>query len=89
MRSTLGTVCFVGEGGDVTIEVSPQIIRKQLTILGSWTFSSVGQADCARFVAEHALDVDKLFSDRWTLDDAVKAYKEFDRQSGGKAVFLM
>src|SRR5437763_1854090 len=30
---TWGTVCFVGEGGDVTIEVSPDMIRKQLTIV--------------------------------------------------------
>ena len=35
---TWGTVCFVGEGGDVTINVSPDMPRKQLTIIGSWTF---------------------------------------------------
>jgi threonine dehydrogenase-like Zn-dependent dehydrogenase len=29
-----GTTCFVGEGGDVTIEVSPDMLRKQLTIVG-------------------------------------------------------
>src|SRR5262249_12395587 len=44
-----GTACFVGEGGDVTIDVSPMMLRKQLTIIGSWTFSTTIQADCARF----------------------------------------
>ena len=84
-----GTVCLVGEGGTVTIDVSPDIIRKQLTILGSWTFSTVGMAECAAFVAERGLPVDELFTDRWSLDQAEEAYRKFDTQSTGKAVFLM
>lgn len=80
-------VVFVGEGGDVTLDVSPDILRKQLTIIGSYTFSNVGQADCTRFVANHGVDVDLLFTDRWRLDQADQAYREFDKQSGGKAVF--
>lgn len=82
-----GTVALVGEGSDVTIEVSPLMIRKQLTVLGSWTFSTAGQEDCARFVAEHGIDVDALFSHRWTLDQAVEAYKLFDEGGSSKAVF--
>ena len=46
-----GVCCFVGEGGDVTINVSPDMLRRQMTIFGSWTFSSVGQAECATFIA--------------------------------------
>jgi threonine dehydrogenase-like Zn-dependent dehydrogenase len=82
-----GTAGFVGEGGDVTLNVSPDIIRKQLTIIGSYTFSITGQGDCARFIARHGVGVDQLFTDRWTLDDAARAYQEFDRQTAGKAVF--
>lgn len=81
-----GRVAFVGEGGNVTLDVSPDLIRKQLTVLGSYTFSLAGQADCARFVARHAVDVDRLFTHRWKLQDAEEAYREFDRQTGGKAV---
>jgi len=84
-----GVACFVGEGGDVTIEVSPQMLRKQLTIVGSWTFSTSIQADCARFVADNKIDVEHLFTDRWKLDQAETAYKLFDRQTSGKGVFLM
>ncbi len=83
-----GVVCFVGEGGDVTLNVSPEIIRKQLTIVGSWTTSNVGQAECARFIADRGLPVDNLFTDRWTLDQADEAYRVFDAQASGKAVFL-
>ncbi|HEX2316471.1 MAG TPA: zinc-binding dehydrogenase [Thermomonospora sp.] len=81
-----GTVGFVGEGGEVTLEVSPDLIRKQLTLVGSYTFSLTGQAECARFVADHGVDVDRLFTHRWTLDDADEAYREFDKQTAGKAV---
>ncbi len=84
-----GTVCFVGEGGSVTIEVSPDMLRKQLTIMGSWTFSTVGQADCARFVADRNVAVDRLFTHRWKLEQAEDAYRLFDKQTTGKGVFLM
>jgi threonine dehydrogenase-like Zn-dependent dehydrogenase len=84
-----GVVCFVGEGGDVTIDVSPQMLRKQLTIIGSWTFSTTIQADCARFVADNKIDVEHLFTDRWQLTQADAAYKLFDQQTSGKGVFLM
>jgi threonine dehydrogenase-like Zn-dependent dehydrogenase len=84
-----GTVCFVGEGDTVTINVSPDMLRKQLTIIGSWTFSTVIQADCARFIADNKIAVDHLFTDRWRLEQADEAYRLFDRQTSGKGVFLI
>jgi len=84
-----GIACFVGEGGDVTISVSPDMLRKQLTIMGSWTFSKVIQAECARFVADRKIAVEMLFTDRWKLGEADEAYRRFDRQTSGKGVFLM
>jgi len=82
-----GTACFVGEGGGVSLEVSPDMLRKQLTIIGSWTFSTTGQAECARFVADRNIAVDHLFTHRWGLSQADEAYRLFDRQTSGKAVF--
>ena len=84
-----GTACFVGEGGDVTIDVSNDMLRRQVTVVGSWTFSKNGQAECARFVAERGIDVDALFTHEFALDQAVDAYKLFDTQTTGKGVFLM
>lgn len=83
-----GTVCLVGEGGEMTLNVSIDIIRKQLTLVGSWTVNSAKLADCIRFIADHGLEVDKLFSDRWTFDQAEEAYKSFDQQASGKGVFI-
>ncbi|MEM7427383.1 MAG: zinc-binding dehydrogenase [Pseudomonadota bacterium] len=85
---TWGTVCYVGEGGNVTLDVSSDMIRRQITLIGSWTFSTVIQAECARFVAERGIDVDGLFTDHYTLDQVDEAYKKFDTQSTGKGVFL-
>ena len=83
-----GRVAFVGEGGDVNIDVSNDMLRKQLTIYGSWTFSKTGQADCARFVADRKVDVDALFTHSWPLSDAVAAYELFDTQTTGKGVII-
>ena len=86
---TWGSVCFVGEGDSVTLDVSRDMLRKQLTIIGSWTFSTTGQAECAGFVADRKIAVDDLFTHRWRLDQAVEAYRLFDAQTSGKGVFLM
>jgi threonine dehydrogenase-like Zn-dependent dehydrogenase len=84
-----GVVCFVGEGGNVILEVSPDMLRKQLTIMGSWTFSTAVQGDCARFVVDRKVAVEHLFTHRWQLAQAEEAYRLFDRQTSGKGVFLM
>ena len=83
---TWGTACFVGEGGDVTLDVSPDLLRRQVTLIGSWTFSAMGMAECARFVADTGIELDRIFTHRWKLEQADEAYREFDRQSSGKGV---
>ena len=76
------------EGNDVTLDVSQDLIRTQMTIIASWTFSSGGQAECAKFIAENAIEVDRLFTDRYSLEEAPDAYRLFDTQTTGKGVFI-
>ena len=83
---TWGKACFVGEGDSVTLDVSSDLLRRQVTLMGSWTFSTVGQADCARYIADRGIDIDRLFTHRWKLDQAEEAYQLFDKQSSGKGV---
>jgi threonine dehydrogenase-like Zn-dependent dehydrogenase len=83
---TWGKVCYVGEGDSVTLEVSPDLLRRQVTLIGSWTFSTVGQAECAQFIADRGIDVDRLFTHHWRLEQAEEAYKLFDAQTSGKGV---
>ena len=85
---TWGKACYVGEGDNVTLDVSNDLLRRQVTLIGSWTFSTVGQAECARFIADRGIDVDRLFTHRWRLDQAEEAYRLFDSQTAGKGVFL-
>jgi threonine dehydrogenase-like Zn-dependent dehydrogenase len=84
---TWGRVAFVGEGGQVTIDVSKHMLRRQLTVHASWTFSNTGQEECARFVADRKVPLKKLLTHRFRLDQADEAYQLFDTQTTGKGVF--
>ena len=83
-----GIACFVGERGSVALDVSPDLLRRQVTLVGSWTFSTQGQSDCAEFVADNNIDVEALFTDTWSLDQAREAYEKFDTQTAGKGVII-
>jgi threonine dehydrogenase-like Zn-dependent dehydrogenase len=85
---TWGKACFVGEGDTVTLNVSNDLLRRQVTLIGSWTFSTVGQADCARYVADRGIDLDRLFTHTWKLEQAEEAYQLFDQQTSGKGVIV-
>ena len=82
-----GRVCFVGEGGQSSFDVSRQIIHKQLTIYGSWTFSLGGLAEVAHFGVDRQVPLGDLITHRFPLDQAVEAYRLFDEGKTGKVVF--
>lgn len=83
-----GTVGLVGIGAELKFSLA-EMLRRQLRIIPSWTMSIQAQKACADFVIERGIDLDALFTDTWKLDQAVDAYAKFNRQSGGKGVFLM
>ena len=85
---TWGRACFVGEGGPLTLDVSRDILRRQLTLHGSWTFSTVGQAECARFVVDRRVSLARLLTHRFGLAQAADGYRLFDSQTTGKGVFV-
>lgn len=84
-----GRACFVGEGGSVTLEPSPDIIHRHLTLYGSWTFPMVGLEECARFVVDRQVPLDRLITHRFSLDQAEEAFRVFDGGATGKCVFEM
>lgn len=86
--SKWGTVAFVGMGGNLNVNVTDHLIRKQLNLKGLWTFSRAELAQCADYVARNRIDVEKIFSHRWKLDEAAEAYRMFDQQQCRKAVIL-
>ena len=82
-----GKVCFVGLGGQVTFDVLGGL-QKQLTTFVSWSMSSIGMSECADFIVQRQLPIDKLFTHEWKLGQVAEAYREFDKQASGKGVFL-
>ena len=81
-----GRACYVGVGVSVTFDVHASL-RKQLTIMTSWTMSVTGQRDCAAFVAERGINLTPMFGSRWKLVDATGAFETADKQIDGKTFF--
>ncbi|QBQ98797.1 zinc-binding dehydrogenase [Paraburkholderia pallida] len=90
IRSTgvWGRVVLVAIGGNVTIDVMKDLIGKQRTLIGSFTFSETGMKDCARFIADHGVEVDQLFTEEWSLEQAGEAYAHFNQQTSGKGIIV-
>ncbi len=83
-----GRACFVGEQGTATFEMTPDVIHKQLTMYGSWTFSTVLLAECAEFAVDRKIPLGDVFTESFTLDQADAAFQKFAARGMGKGVFL-
>ena len=80
-----GRIALVTVGGNLNVEGMKDVIGKQRTIIGSYTFSEVGMKDCAYFIADHGVQVDRLFTDRWKLEEADKAYPSSTSRPAARA----
>jgi threonine dehydrogenase-like Zn-dependent dehydrogenase len=83
-----GRGCLVGEGGTLTIEPSPVIIHKHLTVYGSWTFSTHLLSETAKFIVSHKLPLRRLITHNFPLSQGVEAYQLFDTQTTGKIALI-
>ena len=81
-----GRVCFVGEGNTTTFDISGQIIHRQLTVYGSWTFSIGGLAEVAQYVVENDIPIDKLITHTYPFEEIEEAYRHFTSGECGKIV---
>ena len=81
-----GRCCFVGEGGDFHVEPSPDIIHRHLTLVGSWTFSTHGLEEAARFTARRNVPLGSLITGRSGIEDVPAAYEKFEAGAPGKFV---
>src|SRR5438067_6709036 len=82
-----GRACFVGERGTATFDMTPDVIHKQLTMYGSWTFSTVLLAECARFAVDRGVSLRHVYTDTFTLDQAAAAFQRFEGRGMGKGFF--
>jgi threonine dehydrogenase-like Zn-dependent dehydrogenase len=78
-----GRVAFVGEGGPVELDVSRQLLRPMITLVGAWYFPSRGFARCAEFLMQHRVGVTEIVSHTFDLDDAPAAFAALASRAEG------
>lgn len=83
-----GRVAFIGESKETTIRPSEQLIRKQITVIGSWYFPIFEYEEIADFIVKKGLPVEKLVTHKFKLQEAETAFRLFDERKTEKAVFV-
>jgi threonine dehydrogenase-like Zn-dependent dehydrogenase len=81
-----GRCAFVGEGGDVTLDVSRQLIHKDITLIGSWVTSVARMEELTALLAATGVHPDRTVTHRFGLDRAAEAYALADSGTAGKVV---
>jgi propanol-preferring alcohol dehydrogenase len=83
-----GRVAFVGESRETAIRPSEQLIRKQVTLIGSWYFPIQEYEEITEFIVRKKIPVEKLVTHTFNLEEAEKAFRMFDERKTEKAVFV-
>ena len=83
----LGRVAFVGESRETTIRPSEQLLRKQITLIGSWYFGISEYDEISRVIAR-GIDLERLVTHTFPLEEAETAFGLFDQRQTEKAVFV-
>jgi threonine dehydrogenase-like Zn-dependent dehydrogenase len=69
-----GRIVFIGEGGTVEFNPSPDIIHDQKTIYGSWVTNIWRMEELVERIVRWNIHPDTLITHRFTLDRASEAY---------------
>jgi threonine dehydrogenase-like Zn-dependent dehydrogenase len=83
-----GRACFVGEHGTATFEMTPDVIHKQLTMHGSWTFNPLLMAECAQFAVDRHVPLERVVTETFRLENADAAFRKFSSRMMGKGAFV-
>ena len=83
-----GRCVFVGEGNDITFDVSPHLIHPQITLYGSWVTSVPHMAELLERLSRWDLHPEVTVTHRFSLDQAADAYAVMDRGECGKVVLV-
>jgi len=81
-----GRVAWVGEGNLTTVEPSPQILHKQLTVIGSWVCGLWQMEELAGFMVRKGISFEPMISHRFSLDEIDEGLRLFDTGRTGKIV---
>ena len=79
-----GRCAFVGEGGEVTLDVSDMLIHRQISLHGSWVTSLAHMEELAERLVRWRLHPEAIVSHRLPLERAAEAYELADRGHAAK-----
>jgi threonine dehydrogenase-like Zn-dependent dehydrogenase len=83
-----GRIVFVGEGGTVEFNPSPDIIHDQKSIHGSWVTSTWRMEELAGKLDRWGIYPEELITHRFPLEEAGKAYALMDSGLCGKVAVV-
>jgi threonine dehydrogenase-like Zn-dependent dehydrogenase len=83
-----GKIAFVGEGGTVEFNPSPDIIHEQKTIYGSWVTSIWRMEELVERLVRWGIHPEDLVTNRFTLDRVDEAYRLMDGGKCGKVAVV-
>lgn len=83
-----GKCVFIGEGGTVEFNPSPDIIHDQITIYGSWVTSIWKMEELVERIVRWGIHPEDLVTHRFTLDQVSKAYELMDGGKCGKVAVV-
>jgi threonine dehydrogenase-like Zn-dependent dehydrogenase len=79
-----GRAALVGEGGQLSVDVSEVLIHRQLTVHGSWVSSTVRMGELLTNLARWGLHPERVVTDVFPLTRAAEAYALADTGTTGK-----
>jgi threonine dehydrogenase-like Zn-dependent dehydrogenase len=84
-----GRCAFVGEGGTVEIEVSSELIHRQISLFGSWVTSIGRMESLLELLVGWELHPERTVTHRFGLEEGEKAYRVADGEAAGKVALVM
>lgn len=85
-----GRVVFVGEGPELgALDVSHDLIHRQLTLYGSWVTSTGHMEALLEKLAAWSLHPEVIVTHRYALEEAAAAYETADSGTAGKVAIVM
>ena len=85
---TWGRCAFVGEGGTLTLDVSQELIHRQITLYGSWVTSLRHMAELLEYLVRWGVRPERTVTHRFALAEAAEAYALADAGTAGKVAVV-
>ena len=83
-----GKIVFIGEGGTVEFNPSPDIIHEQKTIVGSWVTNIWRMEELVERIVRWGIHPEDLVTHRFTLDQAAEAFSTMAEGKCGKVAVV-